>query len=36
VKKYGKLFVIVDAIKNATTNPVKIEIEKKKLLTKGA
>ena len=36
VKRYGKLFVIVDAIKNATTNPVKIEIEKKKLLTKGA
>ena len=32
VQKYGKLFVIVDAIKTATTNPAKIEIEKRKLL----
>ena len=34
VKKYGKLFVIVDAIKTATDNPVKIEIEKRKLKDK--
>lgn len=34
VQKYGKLFVIVDAIKTATTNPAKIEIEKRKLLAK--
>lgn len=34
VVKYGKLFVIVDAIKTATDNPVKIEIEKRKLLNK--
>lgn len=34
VKKYGKLFVIVDAIKSATDNPVKIEIEKRKLKDK--
>ncbi len=33
VRKYGKLFVIVDAIMTATTNPAKIEIEKRKLLT---
>jgi len=32
VKKYGRLFVTVDAIKTATTNPAKIEIEKRKLL----
>lgn len=34
VEKYGKLFVIVDAIKTATTNPAKIEIERLKLLQK--
>ena len=34
VKKYGKLFVIVDAIKTATTNLGKIEIEKIRLLNK--
>lgn len=34
VAKYGKLFVMVDAIKTATDNPVKIEIEKRKLLNK--
>lgn len=34
VIKYGKLFVMVDAIKTATDNPVKIEIEKRKLLNK--
>jgi hypothetical protein len=34
VQKYGKLFVIVDAIKTATDNPVKIEIEKRKLRDK--
>jgi len=33
VKKYGKLFVVVDAIMTATTNPAKIEIEKRRLLT---
>ena len=33
-QKYGKLFVIVDAIKTATTNPAKIEIERLKLLKK--
>ena len=33
VSKYGKLFVVVDAIMTATTNPAKIEIEKRKLLT---
>lgn len=33
VKRYGKLFVIVDAIMTATTNPAKIEIEKRRLLT---
>ena len=32
VKKYGKLFVVVDAIKTATANPAKIEIEKRKML----
>ena len=32
VQKYGKLFVIVDAIKTATSNPAKIEIEKRKML----
>jgi hypothetical protein len=30
VQRYGKLFVIIDAIKTATDNPVKIEIEKRK------
>jgi len=34
VIKYGKLFVMVDVIKTATDNPVKIEIEKRKLLNK--
>ncbi len=34
VQKYGKLFVIVDAIKTATNNPAKIEIEKRKLRDK--
>ncbi len=34
VKRYGKLFVIVDAIKTATDNPAKIEIEKRKLSNK--
>lgn len=33
VQKYGKLFVVVDAIMTATTNPAKIEIEKRRLLT---
>ncbi len=33
VKQYGKLFVVVDAIITATTNPAKIEIEKRRLLT---
>jgi hypothetical protein len=32
VQKYGKLFVVVDAIKTATSNPAKIEIEKRKML----
>jgi hypothetical protein len=32
VLKYGKLFVVVDAIKTATSNPAKIEIEKRKML----
>jgi DNA primase len=32
VKKYGKLFVVVDAVKSATANPAKIEIEKRKML----
>lgn len=36
VQKYGKLFVIVDAIKTATANPAKIEIEKRKMLNKIA
>ena len=36
VLRYGKLFVIVDAIKTATTNPAKIEIEKRKMLNKIA
>jgi hypothetical protein len=36
VLKYGKLFVIVDAIKTATSNPAKIEIEKRKMLNKIA
>jgi hypothetical protein len=36
VKKYGKLFVVVDAIKTATSNPAKIEIEKRKMLNKIA
>jgi hypothetical protein len=36
VLKYGKLFVIVDAIKTATANPAKIEIEKRKMLNKIA
>lgn len=34
VQQYGKLFVIVDAIKTATSNPAKIEIEKRKMLNK--
>lgn len=34
VKRYGKLFVIVDAIETATDNPAKIEIEKRKLSNK--
>ena len=34
VLKYGKLFVVIDAIKSATSNPAKIEIEKRKLLTR--
>ena len=34
VSSYGKLFVIVDAIKTATDNPAKIEIEKRKLMNK--
>ena len=34
VQKYGKLFVIVDAIESATNNPIKIEIEKRKLRDK--
>ena len=32
VKKYGKLFVVVDAVKSATANAAKIEIEKRKML----
>ena len=36
VQKYGKLFVVVDAIKTATSNPAKIEIEKRKMLNKIA
>jgi DNA primase len=36
VLKYGKLFVVVDAIKTATSNPAKIEIEKRKMLNKIA
>lgn len=36
VVKYGKLFVIVDAVKTATANPAKIEIEKRKMLNKIA
>jgi hypothetical protein len=32
VLRYGQLFVIVDAIKTATANPAKIEIEKRKML----
>lgn len=36
VNKYGKLFTIVDAIKTATDNPAKIEIEKRKLSNKFA
>lgn len=32
VLRYGQLFVIVDAIKTATANPIKIEIEKRKML----
>lgn len=36
VKRYGKLFVIIDLIKSATDNPAKIEIEKRKLLNKFA
>jgi hypothetical protein len=34
VSKYGKLFVIVDAIMTATDNAAKLEIERKKLLAK--
>ena len=34
VKKYGKLFVIVDAIKTAQEGPIKIEIAKRNLQTK--
>lgn len=34
VRKYGKLFVTVDAIRTATDNPAKIEIEKRKLVNK--
>jgi hypothetical protein len=34
VQQYGKLFVIVDAIKTATSNPAKIEIEKRKMLNR--
>jgi len=36
VQQYGKLFVIVDAIKTATANTAKIEIEKRKMLNKIA
>ena len=36
VQQYGKLFVIVDAIKTATSNPAKIEIEKRKILNRIA
>jgi len=34
VLRYGKLFTIVDAIETSTSNLAKIEIEKRKLLTK--
>lgn len=34
INRYGKLFVLVDAIMTATNNPVKIEIEKRKLLAR--
>jgi len=34
VQKYGKLFVIVDAIKTAQEGPIKIEIAKRNLQTK--
>jgi DNA primase len=34
VLKYGKLFVIVDAIKTATSNSAKIEILKRKMLNR--
>lgn len=34
VQKYGKLFTIVDIIETSTNNIVKIEIEKRKMLTK--
>lgn len=34
VQKYGKLFTIVDIIETSTNNLVKIEIEKRKMLTK--
>jgi hypothetical protein len=34
VSKYGKLFTIVDAIETSTNNLAKIEIEKRRLLTK--
>lgn len=36
VNRYGRLFTIVDAIKTATDNPAKIEIEKRKLSSKFA
>lgn len=34
VGRYGRLFVIIDAIMTATDNPAKIEIEKRKLLAR--
>ena len=34
VGRYGKLFVVLDAIMTATDNPAKIEIEKRKLLAR--
>lgn len=36
VKRYGKLFTVVDIIKTATDNPAKIEIEKRKLSARFA
>lgn len=32
VKRYGKLFVIVDAIKTSESNPIKIEMAKRKMI----